>query len=58
MQVRITSSRLAGEPADVMIRPRLAEIGPMDYHRAAVSIAEGQRAAERMLPQITELLAS
>jgi len=58
MQVRITSSRLAGEPADVMIRPRLAEIRSMDYHRAAVSIAEGQRAAEQALPEINELLAS
>ena len=56
MQVRITQSRLAGEPADAVIRPRLAGVAAMDYHRAAISIAEGERAAERALPQIEELL--
>lgn len=56
MQVRITRSRLAGDPADVMIRPRLTDIALMDYHRAAASIAEGQRAAEQALSEIRELL--
>ena len=58
MQVRITQSRLAGEPADAMIRPRLAGIAAMDFHRAEVAIAEGERAVERALPLITEVLAS
>jgi NTE family protein len=56
MQVRITQSRLAGEPADVLIRPRLAGIMAMDYHRAAVAIAEGERATQQALPAIAELL--
>lgn len=56
MQVRITQSRLAGEPADVMIRPRLSGIVAMDYHRAAVAIAEGERAAAQAVPTIQELL--
>jgi NTE family protein len=56
MQVRITQSRLAGEPADVVIRPRLAGVMAMDYHRAAVAIAEGERAAQQALPAIAELL--
>jgi NTE family protein len=56
MQVRITNSRLAGEPADVMIRPRLSDIAAMDYHRATASIVAGERAAELVLPQIMELL--
>ena len=54
MQVRITRSRLAGEPADILIRPRLSDIASMDYHRAAPAIAEGQRAAEQTLPEIRE----
>ncbi len=58
MQVRITQSRLAGEPADAMIRPRLAGIAAMDYHRAEAAIAEGERAAERSLPLIMELFES
>jgi len=56
MQVRITQSRLAGEPADVMIRPRLSGIAAMDYHRAEVAIAEGERAAGRAMPYLAELL--
>lgn len=56
MQVRITRSRLAGEPADVLIRPRLAKFALMDYHRAAAAIEEGERAAQAILPEIKELL--
>lgn len=56
MQVRITQSRLAGEPADAMIRPRLSSIGAMDFHRAKVAIAEGERAAQHALPMIQDLL--
>lgn len=46
MQVRITRSRMAGDPPDVVIAPRLAHLGLLDYHRAAEAIAEGQRAVE------------
>src|SRR5690554_3452196 len=55
MQVRITRSRLAGEPADVLIRPRLANFALMDYHRAAQAIEEGEHAAHRALHEIKEL---
>ena len=56
MQLRITQSRLAGEPADVMIHPKLANLAAMDFHRAGIAIAEGERAAEHSLPMILELL--
>lgn len=56
MQMRITQSRLAGEPADVLIRPRLNDVAPMDYHLAASTIAEGERAAKFALPQIRDVL--
>ncbi len=56
MQVRITRSRLAGEPADVMIRPRLANLALMDYHRAAPAIEEGERAAQQILPELNDLM--
>jgi len=52
MQVRITRSRLAGEPADVLIQPRLGHVALMDYHRASVAIEEGRRATKEMLPQM------
>lgn len=57
MQVRITQSRLAGEPADAMVRPRLPGIGAMDFHRGALAIDEGERATELALPMIRGLLA-
>lgn len=52
MQTRIARSRLAGEPADVLLAPRLAQLGLMDYHRAAEAIAEGRAVVERMRPAI------
>jgi len=55
MQARITRSRLAGEPADVLITPRLGDMGALDYHRAAESIKEGRAAVELMLPQLRQL---
>jgi NTE family protein len=52
MQVRITRSRLAGEPADILIQPRLAGMSFFDFHRAGPAIAEGRAAVERMMPAI------
>ena len=56
MQIRITRSRLAGEPADVMIAPMPGDLGLLDYHRAAESIREGHAAAQAALPQLRQLL--
>jgi NTE family protein len=56
MQVRITRARLAGEPADVLICPKLGHLGLMDYHRASMAIDEGRRAVRVMLPAILEML--
>ncbi|MFP5408291.1 MAG: patatin-like phospholipase RssA [Gammaproteobacteria bacterium] len=52
MQVLITRSRLAGEPADVMITPMLANVALMEFHRASIAIEAGQRAVEEALPQL------
>lgn len=48
MQDQITRSRLAGDPPDVVIRPRLSDFRLMDFHRAAEAIDEGYAAAERL----------
>ncbi len=42
MQDRITRSRLSGEPADVMIAPRLVDIGLLDFESAAQAIEAGR----------------
>jgi NTE family protein len=56
MSTRITRSRLAGEPADVVIMPRLGQFGLLDYHRTVEAIAEGRDAASILTPQILRLL--
>ncbi len=46
---RIARSRLAGDPPDVMISPRLSNIGLFDFHRADELIERGYQAAQRVL---------
>lgn len=55
MQVRITRSRMAGDPADVVITPRLASLGLLDFHRAKEAIDEGVVAVEFGLPALKRL---
>ena len=52
MQDQITRSRLAGEPPHVMLVPRLADIGLMEFHRAAEAIAEGEACVEQAMPAL------
>jgi NTE family protein len=54
MQDRITRARLAGDPPDLLITPRVGQIGWFDFHRAADLIAFGARAAERALDAIQD----
>lgn len=56
VQWRITQSRLAGEPADVVIRPAVADVAAMDFHRAAPAIAAGRKAAEQSLAMLRDAL--
>ena len=56
MQVRVGRSRLAGEPADVLITPILPDFAMMDFHRAREAIDEGRAAAERARPVLEHLL--
>ena len=56
MQLRIARSRLAGEPPDVLLTPRLGHLGLLDYHRAEIAIAEGRDEVTRMLPAIRNVV--
>jgi NTE family protein len=56
MQDRLTRSRLAGEPPDVMIAPRVAQIGLLQFDRAGEAIEAGERAAAEALPAIEDAL--
>jgi NTE family protein len=48
MQVRIARSRMAGDPPDVTVAPRLAHLRLLDFDRAEEAIEEGRRAVERV----------
>jgi NTE family protein len=56
MQDRITRSRLAGEPPDVAINPRVGHVGLLEFHRAAELIDEGRGATERLIPELRDAI--
>lgn len=52
VQDRLSRSRLAGDPPDVLIVPRIGHIGLMEFDRAEELIIEGEAAVERAMPDI------
>jgi len=55
MQVRVTRSRMAGDPPDAIVSPRVAHVGLLDFHRAREAIEEGERAVQTALPGLKAL---
>jgi len=51
---RIARSRMAGDPPDLMISPRLSGIGLFEFHRAEELIERGYAAGQRILQEIQE----
>lgn len=56
MQDRMTRQRLAGDPPDLLISPRLSHIGLLEFNRAAEVIEEGRRAMTLMLPMLKAIV--
>jgi NTE family protein len=56
-QGRISRSRLAGDPPDVLINARLGKVGLFDFHRAGELIALGREATRRAIPEIADDIA-
>jgi NTE family protein len=52
IQDRMTRSRLAGDPPDVMIAPLIGSVGMFDFHKAEEAIAAGRIATQRALDDI------
>jgi NTE family protein len=52
MEDRITRTRLAGDPPDVLLCPRLGEFSWLDFHRANEAIAEGLACVQAAEPMI------
>jgi predicted acylesterase/phospholipase RssA len=51
-QDRIARARLAGDPPDLTITPRLGPMGLFDFHKANFAIAEGYEAMRRQLDEL------
>ncbi|MCP5159737.1 MAG: patatin-like phospholipase RssA [Gammaproteobacteria bacterium] len=56
MQDRITRTRMAGDPPDIVLAPRLAHLGLMDFDRASEAIAAGMDCVRRRLPLLKDAL--
>ncbi len=52
----ITRARLAVEPVDVLITPKINDIGFMDFHRAGEAIDCGRAAVESMSDELEHLV--
>jgi NTE family protein len=57
-QDRIARARLAGDPPDVIITPRLGGMGLFDFHKSKTAIAEGYEATMRQLDEIAQAAAA
>lgn len=55
MQVRIARSRMAGEPPDLIVAPRLAHLRLLDFHRGREAIEEGRSAVQRVAHNLSLL---
>lgn len=56
MQDAITRQRLLADPPDILVLPKLADIGLMEFNRASESIEEGRRSMDLMIPMLRDML--
>jgi len=53
---RIARSRLAGDPPDVFVAPRIGHIGMTEFSRADELIERGYRAMQHEIPLIQSVI--
>jgi len=56
VEMRVARSRLAGDPADILLTPLLPGFRTMDFHRSKEAIEEGRASVERMAPLIEQVI--
>jgi NTE family protein len=56
MSERITRSRLACDPPDITLAPRIEQIGFMDFHSAAEAIEIGHHCVQQHEREFTLLM--
>jgi NTE family protein len=54
-QERITRSRLAGDPPEILLSPKLSHIGLLEFFRAKEAIEEGKKCVQRIIPEIEHM---
>jgi NTE family protein len=57
IQDRISRARLAGDPPDYALHPKLSDIGLADFHRASEAIDRGYEATMDRLHDLQRLVA-
>ena len=55
-QDRITRSRMAGDPPDIVFTPKLSDIGLLELYRAKEAIVEGENCVLRKISEIEYVL--
>jgi len=55
-QDRITRSRMAGDPPDIMLSPKLSDIGLLELYRSDEAIEEGIKCVDRLRSEIEYVL--
>ena len=58
MQDRITRSRMAGDPPDIILSPSLSQLGLMEYDRGAIAIEEGRACVRRMQSALEQIISA
>ena len=57
IQDRISRARLAGDPPDISLLPRLSDIGLSEFYRAGEAIERGYEAARAQITEVKRLQA-
>lgn len=58
IQDRITRSRMAGDPPDIMLSPNLSNVALMEFYRADEAIAKGRNCVYKKKEEIENVVAS
>ena len=56
IQDRIARSRMAGDPPDVVVAPKVGAIGHFDFHRADEAIEIGRQSGMRLADEIAAVI--
>ncbi len=56
MEDRITRSRMAGDPPDIILSPRMGHIGLLEFHNAEAAIDEGRKCVKRSIAGLQDVL--